>query len=221
VGAISTTAIKTAGGSLRHPPRLSLLLLSCHSALTLALLPFDNFCCFAEVMARYNPLDEVVAGMAEVENMDETVVAAELEHAFKGNPVASNVEQRPVGSDVEDTLSEGGSGNENSRTYYFGSSTITVGKIKEMVEKGYFLEGGARAPGTETVPELDDDEVVVYKYFFVAGLRMPPHPALADILLHFQAQLHQLTPNAIVQLSKYFWAVGSFGGVPSGGAFAK
>jgi hypothetical protein len=61
----------------------------------------------------------------------------------------------------------------------------------------------------------------VYKDFFVAGLRMPPHPALADILLHFQTQLHQLTPNAIAQLSKIFWAIGSFGGVPSGNLFVN
>jgi hypothetical protein len=49
---------------------------------------------------------------------------------------------------------------------------------------------------------------------------MPLDSVLADILLHFQAQLHQLTSNAIVQLSKYFWAVGSFGGEPSGNSFA-
>jgi hypothetical protein len=63
------------------------------------------------------------------------------------------------------------------------------------------------------VPEPDDDEAVVYDDFFVTGLRMPPHSALGDILLHFQVQLHQLTLNAIAQLSKYFWTVGSFGGV--------
>jgi hypothetical protein len=34
-------------------------------------------------------------------------------------------------------------------------------------------------------------------------------------------QLHQLTPNAIAQLSKYFWAVLSFGGEPSSDGFAK
>jgi hypothetical protein len=79
-----------------------------------------------------------------------------------------------------------------------------------MVEKGYFLKGGARSPGTETMSESEDDEAMVYKDFFVTGLCMPPHPALADILLHFQAQLHQLTPNVIVQLSKYFWVVASF-----------
>jgi hypothetical protein len=71
------------------------------------------------------------------------------------------------------------------------------------------------------VPEPDNDEAVIYEDFFVAGLCMPSHPALGDIMLHFQAQLHQLTPNAIVQLSKYFWAVGSFGGVLSSDAFAK
>jgi hypothetical protein len=35
------------------------------------------------------------------------------------------------------------------------------------------------------VPELDDDEVVVYEDFFVADLCISPHPALGDILLHF------------------------------------
>jgi hypothetical protein len=67
-----------------------------------------------------------------------------------------------------------------------------------MVEKGYFLKGGVRAPGSKTVPEPDHNEVVVYEDFFVTGLRMPLHLTLTDILLQFQAQLHQLTPNAIV-----------------------
>jgi hypothetical protein len=54
-----------------------------------------------------------------------------------------------------------------------------------MEEKGYFLEGEARTPGAETVLEPNGDETVVYEDFFIAGLRMPPHLALADILLHF------------------------------------
>jgi hypothetical protein len=58
-------------------------------------------------------------------------------------------------------------------------------KNKEMTEKGYFVEGEARAPGAETVPEPDSDEGIVYEEFFVAGLCMPPHPTLADILLKF------------------------------------
>jgi hypothetical protein len=61
----------------------------------------------------------------------------------------------------------------------------------------------------------------MYEDFFVVGLHMPLHPALGDILLHFQAQLHQLTSNAIAQLSKYFWVVGSFGGVLMSNTFLK
>jgi hypothetical protein len=169
---------------------------------------FDDLGCFAKVMVHCSPLGEAVAIMTEVENMDEAVVTAQLELAFGEKPVASDGESCPVSPDVEDTLSEGGSGNENSWTYYFRSSTITIGKIKEMVEKSYFPEDGARAPGVETVPETDNDKAMMYEDFFVAGLRIPLHPTLADILLHFQAKLHQLMPNTIAQLLKYFWMVG-------------
>jgi hypothetical protein len=41
---------------------------------------------------------------------------------------------------TDDSTDGGASDDENSRTYYFGASTITLGKIKEMVEKGYFAE---------------------------------------------------------------------------------
>jgi hypothetical protein len=76
-----------------------------------------------------------------------------------------------------------------------------------MEEKCYFVEDAARAPGAETAPEPNVDEAMVYEDFFVAGLCMPPHLAVVDILLHFQAQLHHLTPNAIAQLSIFlgYW----------------
>jgi hypothetical protein len=54
-----------------------------------------------------------------------------------------------------------------------------------MEERGYFPEGEGRAPGAETVPEPNGDEAIVYEDFFVADLRMPLHPTLADILLYF------------------------------------
>jgi hypothetical protein len=62
---------------------------------------------------------------------------------------------------------------------------------------------------------------VVFDEFFTIGLRMPPHPVLFDILLKFQVQIHQLTPNTIVQLSKYIWAVVSCEGVPLAEGFTK
>jgi hypothetical protein len=90
-----------------------------------------------------------------------------------------------------------------------------------MVEKGYFADSEAWEAGAETIPERDDDEDIVYEDFFVAGLCMPLQAILGDILLHFQAWLHQLMPNAMAQLSKYFWAVGSFGCVPASNVFVK
>jgi hypothetical protein len=90
-----------------------------------------------------------------------------------------------------------------------------------MESLDYFAEGSAREPGEEIVPEPNSDEAVVFEEFFTVGLWMLPHRVLTEILLKFWVQLHQLTPNTIVQMSKYFWAVLSFGGEPSSDGFAK
>jgi hypothetical protein len=47
---------------------------------------------------------------------------------------------------------------------------------------------------------------VVFEDFFIVGLRMPPHPVLEEIFQKFRVQLHQLTPNSIVQIRKFIWA---------------
>jgi hypothetical protein len=172
-------------------------------------------------MSRCSPLGNAAAAAMEVKNMEETTISVELEHAFGENPAATDGERYVASPNAEDDLDEGASDNAKFQTCYFESLTITVGKIKEMEEKGYFLEDEARTPGAKTVPEPNGDEAVVYEDFFITGLRMPPHLALADILLHFQAQLHLLMPDAIMQLSKKIWAVDSFGGVPSGNLFVK
>jgi hypothetical protein len=106
-------------------------------------------------------------------------------------------------------------------SYNFGPSTITVGRIRQLGALGYFAEGSAREPGEEVIPEPAADEVLMFVDFFAAGLWMPLHPVLTDILIKFHVQIHQLTPNAFAQFSKYFWAVMSFGGKLSGDGFAK
>jgi hypothetical protein len=141
-------------------------------------------------MTHCSPPGEAAATVEEVENIDEAMVAGELERAFGENPAASDGEKYLASPGTGDTLSEGVSDNENLQTYYFGSLTITVGKIKEMEEKGYFPEDKAHAPWAKTVLKQNNDEAVVYEDFFVTVLCMPLHLALADILLHFQAQLH-------------------------------
>jgi hypothetical protein len=160
---------------------------------------FFNLAYSLKVMACCSLLGEVVAAnVAEMENVDKVADAAEVMQTVGERHGASDGEGHISSLDAgDDLLSEGASNDKNSQTYYFGSSTITVGKIKKMVEKGYFTEGEGHAFGGETVPEPDSDEAIVYEDFFVADLRMPPHPTLADLLLKFQAQLHQLMPNTI------------------------
>jgi hypothetical protein len=126
-------------------------------------------------------------------------------------------------SDANSHSGAGDNSDEGSRTrsYYFGPSMITVSHIREMIDHGYFVEGMGRVPTEETILVHVVDEAVIFEEFFTTGLRMPPHPVLSDILLKFQVQLHQLTPNANGQLSKCIWAVASFGGVPSTDSFTK
>jgi hypothetical protein len=96
-----------------------------------------------------------------------------------------------------------------------------VDRIQRLELLGYFTKDSMREPGEETISEPADNEAVVFEDFFATGLRMPPHLALTKILVKFWLQLHQLTPNAFTQLSKYFWAVMSFSGEPSSDGFVK
>jgi hypothetical protein len=103
--------------------------------------------------------------------------------------------------------------------------TVTISHLEVILVTrpealGYFAEGSAWEPGEEVIPEPADDEAVVFEEFLAAGLRMPPQPILTDILVKFQVQLHQLTPNAFAQFSMYFWVVLSLGGKINDDGFA-
>ena len=102
----------------------------------------------------------------------------------------------------------------------FGKSTISEGDLPKMLNLGYFNEAKKeliRFGGEETTPKPGKDEVVVFKSFFKAGLRFPLNKMIAVVLNKFGIYLHQLTPNAIVRLSVYIWALRSQGVEP----FAK
>jgi hypothetical protein len=104
-------------------------------------------------MSHCSSLGEIAAAAAEAENVEEIIVLVESERMFGENHAASDGERYAVSPNAEDDLGEGASDNAKLWTCYFGSSTITVGKFKEMEESGYFLDGEGRAPGVETVPE--------------------------------------------------------------------
>jgi hypothetical protein len=63
--------------------------------------------------------------------------------------------------------------------------------------------------------------VVVFKSFFKAGLRFPLHGMIADVLERFGIHLHQLTPNAIVRLSVFIWALRSQEAEPLAEGFCR
>ena len=79
-----------------------------------------------------------------------------------------------------------------------------------MKKLGYFGEAESkliRFASEEVILEPKDDEVVVFKSFFRAGLRFPLYDIKGEVLKNFEIHLHQLTPNAIVRLSIYIWAL--------------
>jgi hypothetical protein len=85
----------------------------------------------------------------------------------------------------------------------------------------YFPKGYGRPPGAESVSEPRANEAINFEDFFAAGRHMPPHPVLIDILCKFRMQLHHLTPNAIVTISKFIWAVTLCEGRPTANIFAQ
>jgi hypothetical protein len=89
---------------------------------------------------------------------------------------------------------------------------------------GYFSEAKKELVhfgGEETTLKPGKDEVVVFKSFFKAGLRFPLNKMIAVVLKTFGIYLHQLTPNAIVRLSIYIWALRSQGVEPFGEGFCR
>jgi hypothetical protein len=105
-------------------------------------------------------------------------------------------------------------------TVDFGVSRMSSVRVQDMQRLGYFGGRVARVSGTEEVPE-PEGELVVFEAFFAASLLLPAHRFVGEVLRRFNVQIHQLTPNAMVALSKYVWAMTSYDGQPSVEVFAK
>ena len=93
-----------------------------------------------------------------------------------------------------------------AKSWEFGPTLMTEEAIKSLEEEGCFPEGKGRLPRGETVPQPEVDEAVVFKDFFSCGLRIPPVYFLRLVLKKFKVQLHHLTPNGILTLSKFCYA---------------
>jgi hypothetical protein len=78
----------------------------------------------------------------------------------------------------------------------FGKSTISEADMPMMIKLGYFGEAEKkliRFGGEESTPTPENDEVVVFKSFFRAGLRFPLNEMIGEALNNYEIYLHQLT----------------------------
>jgi hypothetical protein len=89
----------------------------------------------------------------------------------------------------------------------FGKSTIKQGQI-DATRGRYFRDISiVRAEEENNVPLPEADEVVVYRSFMKAGLRFPLYKLLVEVLKTFDIYLHQLTPEAIIKVGIFIWAM--------------
>jgi hypothetical protein len=72
-----------------------------------------------------------------------------------------------------------------------------------------------RVGGDNIAPAPEENEVVVYQSFLKAGLWFPLSKFVVEVLKIFQIFLHQLTPEAIIRMGLFVWAIRSQGLEPS------
>jgi hypothetical protein len=75
--------------------------------------------------------------------------------------------------------------------------------------------------GERTVPTPEENEVVIFRSFFKAGLQFPLSKFVVEVLKIYQVYLHQITPEAIIRMGIFVWAVRSQGLEPNAKSFCN
>jgi hypothetical protein len=78
-----------------------------------------------------------------------------------------------------------------------------------------------RADVDRAIPALEENEVVIFRSFFKAGLRFPLSRFVVEVLKTYQIFLHQITPEAVIRMGIFVWAVRSQGLKPSARCFLQ
>jgi hypothetical protein len=92
----------------------------------------------------------------------------------------------------------------------FGKSSIKQSHLDNMRGRYFRNMSVVRADdGVRTVPTPEENEVVIFRSFFKAGLRFPLNRFVVEVLKIYQVYLHQLTPEAIIRMGIFVWAVRS------------
>jgi hypothetical protein len=179
---------------------------------------------FNHQMARVRSTSRVTRDGEEAEGVETTPISKVMQRSglvASEDAPAAEAEQADVEAESKDDYSMVPS---KPSHLDFGKSTISEDVLPKLLNLGYFNEAKkelVRFGGEETTSKPEKDEVVVFKSFFKAGLRFPLNKMIADVLKKFGIYLHQLTPNAIVRLSVYIWALRSQGVEPFGEGFCR
>ena len=91
-------------------------------------------------------------------------------------------------------------------TTFFDSTKITLAMLEDMEKLGILSPGLGRVPPkTDVYVKPREDEVVVFKDFFLAGLCFPLDPAAVNIFARYGVFLHQMTPNSFARVNLFMW----------------
>jgi hypothetical protein len=103
----------------------------------------------------------------------------------------------------------------------FGKSTIKQSHLDNMRGRYFWDMSIVRADKDKVVPAPEENEVVILRSFFKAGLRFPLSRFVVEVLKTYQICLHQITPEAIIRMGIFVWAVRSQGLEPSARCFCS
>jgi hypothetical protein len=104
----------------------------------------------------------------------------------------------------------------------FGKSSIKESHLVNMRGRYFRDLSVVRAnEGEKTCPTPEENEVVIFQSFLKAGLRFPLSSFVVEILKIFEIYLHQLTPEAIIRMGIFMWAVRSQGLEPNAKSFCN
>jgi hypothetical protein len=104
----------------------------------------------------------------------------------------------------------------------FGKSSIKQSHLANMRGRYFRDLSIVRADeGEKTCLTPEENEVVIFRSFFKAGLRFPLSSFVVEVLKIFEICLHQITPEAIIRMGIFVWAVKSQGLEPNAKSFCS
>jgi hypothetical protein len=104
----------------------------------------------------------------------------------------------------------------------FGKSSIKQSHLVNMRGRHFRDLSIVRADeGEKTCPTPEENEVVIFRSFLKAGLQFPLSTFVVEVLKIFEICLHQITPEAIIRMGIFVWAVKSQGLEPNAKSFCS